>query len=349
MMTTGQELAARDKRLLRLVCESYYDTQAVRIQTDHRIRNYAEAEGLAAVVGEIEFENLKRRGMADYKAAIRALYKEKNETFLAAFEKAVKDLEGDEKHAKVNWLMSQQEKVLVSIAKKKIAGHPVWENWLAGVKGIGPCLAGGLLSWINIARSTHCSQLWKYSGLGTTVEHYECPECGTKTDPKPMSELVAAGETRIVCPDCRVPLNVVGHADRRVKGQQTGYNPRVKTLAWKIGESFVKQSPEKSGYRKLYEQFRAQVDRQPCRKVHKDEKGKVIPCFDAHKFAKAKRMTVKVFMAHYYLVARTIEGLPVTKPYSFGVLAHDMASFIEPLRDEGEIPGWISAAWRQWL
>ena len=49
--------------------------------------------------------------------------------------------------------------------KQEIKGLPIWENYLKQVRGIGPCFAGGLISWIDITKCPTVSSLWYYSGL----------------------------------------------------------------------------------------------------------------------------------------------------------------------------------------
>lgn len=341
MITEKEELAAGAKRKLRVVIESYYDLMDVRMRTEHRIRNYAEHEGLVAVLGESEAEAVKLQGMETYKAAIR---KQREEAaFLEAYEKSVDMLEDDEHHKKVNKLMRQGEAGLKSMAMKEVKDHPLWSEWLRYVYGIGPCLAGGLIARLKPEKWTHCSQLWKYAGLSVVVEKWHCHACGNEIDHHPSlvkgadpeaasAAIVRDREPSVKCPKCQNAMAAVGHADRRVKGETVGYNPHVKTLFWKVGESFVKQSAAKSGYRRLYDKFRAQVDAKPCTKIHKNEKGEPIQCFDAHKFAKAKRLTVKVFAANIYTKWRQLLGLPVSDPFIFWK-GHDRSSLVEPIYD----------------
>ncbi len=322
----AQELSAQEKRELRLVVETYYDVQDIRMSTDNRIRQYADHEALVAVEGEAAAQRLRDEGQEAYKKAIRVLKKEaKDLVFLDAYEKALAGLEDDDHHAKVNKLMSQQETILKRKAEKLVSTHPLWTSWLIDVKGIGPCLSGGLLSWINIERCRYASQLWKYSGLAVITDSWKCHACGHTMDHHP-SLLQRGVRASALCPKCQNPMAAIGHADRRQKGKVLGYNPNVKKLFWKIGNSFVKLSPATSKYRALYDKFRAQVEAKIlankgfCSKTHYsdgEKKTKVIPCFDAHKFAMAKRLTVKVFAAHIYLKWREILGLQVDSPWIF--------------------------------
>lgn len=364
-MTTAfnMELEAAAKRRLRVIAETYYDVQDIRIRTEHRIRNYAEADALATILTETGLEDLRDEGQKEFKKVIRHFrgvqeFKKKphpkHKEFMAALLAAEKRLEDDDRHVFVNRLMRDQEDLLKSLAQDEIEGHPIWEKWLKGVKGIGPCLCGGLLSWITIRKARHAGSLWKYCGQAVTVTEYVCPECKKTFEPKEVPDIherIASGKSHEAprCPDCEAFLFLAGHADRRKKGEQTGYNPKAKTLAWKIGESLVRQTrPEHSAYRKVYDVMREKVDSMPCNKVHKNDKDKVIPCFDAHRYAKAKRLTVKVFLSHFYLVSRTFSELPVSKPYRFGMMNSPMDEFVMPRIDEGVIPEEVREIVDEW-
>lgn len=335
MMATTVDIDAGAKRRLRFVVETYYDVQEVRMEAEHRILSYSQQEALEAVLGEAAEAELRRMGTKPYKAAIKE--RKEEPAFVAAAEAAIHRLEDDEHHKQVNKLMRQQETILKNLAMRDVREHPLWTEWLRYVYGIGPCLAGGLMAWIDITKSNHCSQLWKYMGLAVSIDKWLCHACRNE-----VPHHSSLGTANVVCPKCQNKMAPVGHADRREKGKMLGYNPRAKTLAWKIGESFVKQSAAKSGYRRIYDGFRAKVDARVaanggfCSKEHRDEDTKkVVPCFDAHKFAMAKRLTVKIFTAHVYLQWRKLTGLPTSDPFVFWGegMAHDRASMIDPIYD----------------
>jgi hypothetical protein len=162
---------------------------------------------------------------------------------------------------------------------KVMKDDPVYK-YLSGIKGIGPLLAAGLLAWIeDIEKFETISKLWAYSGLTVSED---------------------------------------GRARKRKKGEKLNWNPRMKTLAWKIGESFVKT---KGGYRALYEKFRAEYDAkwktgddcgsETCKK--NDNK-----CYDMHRYMAAKRKTVKVFLAHLHMKWSEMKGLPESHPFIIG-------------------------------
>lgn len=132
------------------------------------------------------------------------------------------------------------------------------------------------------------------------------------------------------------------------KGHKRPWNASLKTLTWKIGESFVKVSTNDDDIyghlyviRKAKEQARndagALADQAVAKlakfKIGKDtdarkayEAGKLPP---AHVHARAKRWAVKLFLAHYQAVAyRDHFGTEAPKPYILtkeGGHAHEIA------------------------
>lgn len=119
------------------------------------------------------------------------------------------------------------------------------------------------------------------------------------------------------------------------KGQKRPWNSRLKTLCWKIGESFVKVSNNendiyghKYAERKVKEialneagDFADQAkEKLELYKIGKDtdayayySKGQLPP---AHIHSRAKRYAVKLFLAHWHHVAyETKYGVPPPKPY----------------------------------
>jgi len=102
-------------------------------------------------------------------------------------------------------LLKKLEKQIRNYIKDQLRGVPIWETFLKPTKGIGPILAGGLISWLDPYKAPHVSSFWKYMG-----QHV-----------------------------------VDGKAPRRRKGSKTDYNPKAKVLAWKIADSFVKRQPHR--------------------------------------------------------------------------------------------------------
>lgn len=120
---------------------------------------------------------------------------------------------------------------------------------------------------------------------------------------------------------------------KRQRGKKLGYNPHLKTLAWKIACSFEKQQAKKSVYRRLYNEKKKYLAQRPdlAEPVKKKVKGAKL-----HIRLLALRFIEKRFLADLWVQWRTLERLPVTQPYSIAVLGH---TGFEPtvLDKEGDI------------
>ena len=130
------------------------------------------------------------------------------------------------------------------------------------------------------------------------------------------------------------------------KGQRRPWNARLKTLCWKIGESFVKvKNHDEDIYGKLYDlrkrleeernemglfaeqaEAKVKVVGKSTEAYKAYSKGKLPP---GHIHARAKRYATKLFLAHYHHVAYEIHyGEKPPKPYVVEHLGH--AHYMSP-------------------
>jgi hypothetical protein len=290
------ETEATSEAKLKILVGAYYDVQKVRIMQSLRV------------------QDLTRRGVLDEKRA---------ETL----------------HEYTDKRLENSEKDIALYIKTLVERQPIWTEWLKDVNGIGPILAGGLIAFIgDISRFDTISKLWAYAGEHTL---WRCKNCEARAFPneveknrwmektflrlkevneratkkeKANEEALRAKVGKMVC-SCEHPEAVQERA-RRKKGELMEWNPYLKTHCWKISDAFVKK---KGAYRSLYDKFRAEEDRN-----HPE-------LTDGHRFARATRRTVKVFLAHYWIVARKQKGLSTRPPYAIERLGHQ--DLIGPLMD----------------
>lgn len=123
-------------------------------------------------------------------------------------------------------------------------------------------------------------------------------------------------------------LHVVdGHAAKRKRGQEINWNPKMRTLSWKIGKQFVRQG---LGYRSIYDREKDRLTelRMPLGKCPQYEECKAKlkkrkePACKGHIHNMAKRKTVKLFLSHLWERWRRLEGLPVRGPYAIEKMGH---------------------------
>lgn len=121
------------------------------------------------------------------------------------------------------------------------------------------------------------------------------------------------------------------------KGKKRPFNADLKTLCWKIGESYVKvQNNEKDLYGKLYAKRkkrdqerneRGEFAEQAAEVLRKFKIGKSTEAYKhyssgklppAHVHARARRYAVKLFLSHYFTVAYFVQYKRMPKmPYAF--------------------------------
>jgi hypothetical protein len=132
------------------------------------------------------------------------------------------------------------------------------------------------------------------------------------------------------------------------KGKKRPWNATLKTLCWKIGESFVKVSGNESDYyghaykvrKELYEAKNAEggfaeaaANALTRKRFGDDTKAKAVYLSGklppAHLHAMAKRWAVKLFLSHYQHVGWELTtGAPPARPYVIEHLGH--AHFLAP-------------------
>ena len=141
------------------------------------------------------------------------------------------------------------------------------------------------------------------------------------------------------------------------KGEKRPWNARLKTLCWKIGESFVKsQGNAESQYGPVYVSRKAlEIERneqgafaaQAEQVLAEKRIGKATPTYasyaagklpPAHIHARARRYAVKLFLAHYFEVGYfLLHNRKAPKPYALTHLEH--VHYAEPPNTE-LVPGW---------
>lgn len=189
-------------------------------------------------------------------------------------------------------LLKELEKEIREYIHTELKDLPLYA-WLRGVKGIGPILAGGLISHIDIAKADHASSLWKFFGLHVKE----------------------------------------GKAVRRRKGEKLDFNIKMRTLAWKIADSFIKRKTP--FYTDIYyeakklesEKLRNCAMRKECLRMLSGRARRVgtapkqPPC-KLHAHYRAVRKMVKRFLLDLWVHWRNLEGLPVSQPYAIAILGH---------------------------
>ena len=183
--------------------------------------------------------------------------------------------------------LATMEKEQFTRLKKIVEQFSIWQVFLCDVKGVGPAMAGVLLSEIDIATAKYPSSLWAYAGLDVAADG--------RGRSKKKEHLV---EVEYV--------NTKGETDTRMS---ITFNPFLKTkLMGVLAASFVMHGPNK--YEEIYRNYKHRLENDPAH----DEKSK------GHRDNMAKRYMIKMFLVDLHINWRGIEGYPVATPYSEGKL-----------------------------
>ena len=206
--------------------------------------------------------------------------------------------------------------------EKELKAWDVWETWVKEIPGIGPYIAAQLII------------LFYYRFIAV------CKDCGGKLEKV---------EHKLICTDCgkegkegllkhRLELKdfptiskwwaymgrhtVEGIMPKRKAGVVSNWSTVGRTLGFHIGDQFNRQKDDHP-YKALLILRKAKHQ-----KNHPDwSKG--------HVHNAAKNEVVKIFLAHFWHVARSLEGKSVSEPYAGALMGH--TNIIEPFfwkRDE---------------
>lgn len=233
--------------------------------------------------------------------------------------------ESKEPSSVVNWAADQFDILETQIRNaldQYSAASPVGA-WAREQYGVGPVIAAGLLAHIDIHKAPTVGHIWRYAGLDPT--------------------------------------------SKWGKGEKRPWNATLKTLCWKIGESFVKTSNnEESFYGKIYKNRKIEETKRnisganaetaleisKARNLSKTADAKhwysgtwiempklqaaakemgfsALPTepfpmlSPAHIHARARRYTVKIFLAHLHdFWWEKATGTPAPLPYPIAHLGH---------------------------
>jgi len=168
---------------------------------------------------------------------------------------------------------------------KVLDEYKIYTHFLKGVKGIGPAMAGVIVSEIDIEKAKYSSSIWKYAGLDVAQDG--------KGRSRKKEHLIDTEYT---------------NKDGEVKTKKgISFNPFLKTkLVGVLGSSFLRAGVKDNPYRAVYDNYKDRLNNTPDH----DDKSK------GHKHNMSIRYMVKMFIIDLYKVWRKIEGLEVHAPYS---------------------------------
>lgn len=277
---------------IKIMVRGAYDIQKLRIMMGNRIvANFKAKLGQKPGMSEEELEEAEKTILATLRASYRKI------TDGVTTLPRQSSFKGDEVISSYTELvlvdqylsLEQQEDKQFSRLKNVLKDFPIYNEFLEGIYGVGPAMAGVIVSEINIHAAQYPSSLWKYAGL----------------------DVAGDGKGRSRKKEHLEESEYINKDGETATKMGITFNPFLKTkLVGVLGSSFIKQSPTKCQYRKIYDDYKHRLENMPA---HADKtKG--------HRHNMAVRYAVKRFLADLYVAWRTLEGLPVATEYSEGKL-----------------------------
>jgi hypothetical protein len=285
---------------IRVMVRGAYDIQKLRIQMGNRIvANWKAKLGQAPSATEETLDEAEKNLLDN----LRESYKKLADGVATLPRQST--FKGDELISTYTELvlidqyigLEKQEATQFSRLGNVLKDFPIYNEFLVNVYGIGPAMAGVILSEINIHAAEYPSSLWKYAGL----------------------DVAGDGQGRSRRKEHLVESTYIDADGVEQTKNGISFNPFLKTkLVGVLGSSFIKQSAAKCQYRKIYDDYKHRLENSPA---HADKS-------KGHRHNMAVRYAVKRFLADLYVAWRTLEGLPVANEYSvdkLGIVHHKAA------------------------
>lgn len=277
---------------IRIAVRSLYDLQKLRIQLGNRIvASFRDKLGIDPSQAESEVPDAEAilEGLrAEYKriteGVTRITKKTKWQSNLMTSASEMRLLESYEH-------LLSSESSHIKMIDWELEQIPVYTHWLKNVRGVGPTMAGVILSEIDITKCNSISALWAYCGLDVVI-----------TVNEDTGEITQEGRSRKK--HHLKPKTYTNRDGNTIETVGITFNPMLKTkLIGVLGSVFLKLGGH---YRTIYDGYKHRLE---CHPSHQTKtKG--------HRHNMAIRYMVKQFLADLWTEWRTLEGLPVRTPYA---------------------------------
>jgi hypothetical protein len=196
---------------------------------------------------------------------------------------------------------------------KELVLYPIYERWLKHVPGCGPYVCSNLILayYFRFVPICHkCGADYGYCENGAMAK--ECPKCQAKAQGGGLLE------TRI---ERKEFINVSkwwkymgrsvedGKMPKRKKGVKSTWSSKRREVGYQLSDQFNRQKPEHKYKAYLLKRREKRLTTHP-----KASKG--------HNLNMAKNESLKLFLAHFWHVARELEGESTAGPYAVDIQKH---------------------------
>lgn len=238
-------------------------------------------------------------------------------------------------------LQGMEAKVLKTV-KAGVEETAIWKNFLADVKGVGPTMAGIILSELDPHKARTVSSFWAYTGVGQERPFEVEYRNGQKGKVQKRTVYAVSPESapRMIPrkrKDDAPPITVLhvaqagGFEPQRLRpNQYPSYNTFLKTkMVGVLGPGFLKAGSE---YRRYYDEMKHRLESRiedKCMLCEGSGKYAGKKCGNCegkgggvswgrsakHRHQAANRYMVKMFLKDLWIAWRESEGLPIRPPY----------------------------------
>lgn len=286
------------KRIPKALVRSMYDAQHQRIQTGNRIcaeikvrlgQAPGESEKVLSTEAKKYLEDVREE--FDRISDMFALDRPSNYLKIDYTKYKILSDAAMVLFAQIYFRQLGYESHMLKVIAKIVEQHPLWNAFLKGVKGCGPLMSSVILTEFDIHKAERISQFNAYAGL----------------------DVASDGRGRGRYKEHLTDQTYIDKDGKEQTKKGITFNPFLKTkLVGVLGSCFLKQSPDKCKYRKVYDDYKHRLEHH---KIH-SEKTK------GHRHNMAIRYMIKMFLQDLWLAWRELENLPITKPYHEAVLGY---------------------------
>ena len=196
---------------------------------------------------------------------------------------------------------------------------PIYNEFLANVKGIGEISAGWILGSFDIEKATTVSKMWQYAGYNPALIKGK-KRIAKKSYKPEMGEIISEIKNiRTNEKDYIIQTNSLIRGDRATEGFILPFNQELRTKLFVMGGGFIKAKNHYAA--EFYYPCKKRLENSENVIVNegKTRKGDGETWSEASKLRRhlaSIRWMNKHFLKDLYSAWREIEGLPVRMPYA---------------------------------
>jgi hypothetical protein len=315
---------------LRTIVRGAYDIQMLRIQMGNRIvAQYKAKLGQNPGKSEKDLDKESTKILDQLRAEYKKLMDGVKKVRLATFKATPLISNFTEFSLLMNYLdLEESEKSHFKNLGQILLGFDVYNKFLEPIPGVGPAIAGVVISEIDIAKATYPSSLWQYAGLGV-----ESDNRGTSRRKEHQKEIAYTNKEGK--PDTRMGILFNPFLKTKLMGVLTGSFLKAGLSVKKQderdenGKLVLKEDGTPKQVKVVDGNGNTVYNREKCSKYalcYLDYKHRLqnTPAWadktKGHIHNASLRFMIKRFLVDLHIAWRGIAGLPVSTEYSEGKL-----------------------------